>query len=93
MHIDTIVDIFLNELRGTREDNLITLPHGTKVTIFFGVPAGVLPITKVDQVQLGEQVVIFRSDEGRVFVGRDEVVAMRADQEANSRKDVKLGFG
>lgn len=92
MQMDTVIEIFTSELKGTQEGQLITLPHGTKVTIFLAAPAGVLPVTKVDRIQVGEKVVILYSDEGRVFIGREEVVAVRADQEADTRKEIKLGF-
>ena len=93
MDIKTLETIFTAELGGKLENGTIRLPQGTRVTVFLTTPGGVLPVGKVHDLSVGEVFVTFGSDEGRVFAGRGDILAIRADQEASAPRDARLGFG
>lgn len=92
MDIAILKTIFTRELEGVEDGNTITLPHGTRVTVFLNTPGGVLPISKVHGVTIAEGYVSLGSDEGRLFTEIAAIAAVRADQEARNARDGRVGF-
>lgn len=86
-------NILENELGATKNGKAWDLPQGTRITVFLGANDRLFPVPKVVRVVSKDDYLILDSDEGRVFTDLDEVVAVRADEEANAKRDARVGFG
>ncbi|MEL6179155.1 MAG: hypothetical protein AAFS10_09380 [Myxococcota bacterium] len=83
--------ILEHELNAEQHDGRWALPSGTRITVFLQGPNNMFPVSKVVGVVSREHYLVLESDDGRVFTSLEEVVAVRADEEASHRES-RLGF-
>lgn len=86
-------NVLESELGAKQNGAAWELPHGTRITVFLGANERLFPVPKVTRVVAKDDYLILDSDDGRVFTDMDEIVAVRADEEANAKRDARVGFG
>lgn len=82
MKKQTLKSILVEELGAKDDGGRMSLPTGTRITVFVATAGVPIPVTKVTAVTLREGYAILDSEEGRVFTHLEEFAAVRADEEA-----------
>ena len=92
MKDDTLWTILESELKAKKQDDRWKLPSGTRITVFLKGPNVPFVVAKVTSIAARADYLILDSDDGRVFTHLTEIIAVRADEEASSSSDSRLGF-